>query len=107
MMEETHFAGEQTDADLVYRLRNLALKVTPLPVLLDLICDVLMGNEFRTASYLKLSFGISIPLLKEFISELKQTEPVNTDQSPSIYNAVEDAIEKKKFIWSERLQPRK
>lgn len=106
MLEETHITGEQPDAELVYKLRKAALKEVHLPALLDLIGDDQKGNGFRIVTYLKLSFGISTPLLKKFLTKLPHEESVNSDHLPSpIVYEIEKAIEQNKNIWSERLQP--
>lgn len=105
MLEETHFAGDPPDTELVYELRRAASTGTAFGELLDLIVDRGHGGGFGFAVYFPMSFGVPIRLMKEF-AEYVSEETSNIElASLEIVDQILCAIEDNRETWENRLEP--
>ncbi len=99
MLEKTHFHGSPPDKELVYLLRKEALKEVSLSKLIKLISPN-EYTEFKIACYLKLAFGIPLPLVKELASYISIHK--SSDENILGHSAlrVMESINDNRVTWS-------
>ncbi len=105
MLEETHFAEDPPDTELVYELRRAASTGTAFGELLDLIVDRGHGGGFGFAVYFVMSFGVPIRLMKEFAGYVSEETSNIELASLEIVGQILRAIEDNRETWENRLKP--
>ncbi len=72
---------------------------------LEQICSDGEWREFQVVSYLMLAFGVPIGLLKMFACGRSGQFSDGSILQDEEFQAVEEAIEESRPIWSDRLKP--